>query len=317
MRRVALAAATLLAVFAAPASARMVYERFQGGGEPRGVYVARDDGSHARLVVGRGHSPYLSPSGRFIAYFGKDRRGLHIVGTRGLHDTIVLRRGYDAASAARLAWSPDERWIVSARDSGENEGPWLVDRRRHTAHELGGHDAYGGASFDPLGSRFAAGSADGKPGYRFATYALDPLRQLAGSFGSSPVWGRRGLAFTQFPRVSDGVPRGTERIALRAGGRTRTLLEEQATLYAVDWSGDGRVLLIAEQTGPDDPVRAVLVRPGSGKVTRIPTLLGEVDDLSRDGTRVLAGIGPNVVSVTPAGKVRLLVAPAGHARWNK
>jgi hypothetical protein len=317
MRRALLTAAALLALFAAPASARMVYERSQGGGERRGIYVARDDGSHARLVAWRGYSPYLSPSGRFIAYFGKDRRGLHVVGTRGLHDTIVLRHAYEAVPAAPLAWSPDERWIVAARDSGENEGPWLVDRRRHTARELGGHDAYGGASFDPRGSRFAAGSADDKPGYRFATYALDPLRRLSRGFGSSPVWGRRGLAFTQFPPIGDGVPSGTERIALRAGGRTRTLLEERASLYPVDWSDDGRVLLVSEQTEPEKPVRAVLLRAGSGKVTRIPTLLGEVYDLSRDGRRVLGAIGPGVVSVTPGGKVRLLADRATHARWTK
>jgi Tol biopolymer transport system component len=315
MRRIALAAVVLVSASATPASARLAYEKFAGGGGgPRGVYVARDDGSQPRLVVKRGFAPYLSPRGRWIAYFGKAGNGLHVVGLHGLQHRLVLRRAYDARAGSPLAWSPDERRIMAASLRGKDEGGWLVDRRTRTASALAG-EGYGGASFAPHGARAAVSDDAGKSS-KVTIFRADSMSRVSGFAGTSPVWGPRGLAFTRFVSPSPVDP-GGQRIVLRAGGRTRSLLKQRGTLYPVAWSQDGRVLLVSAQDGPEDPVHALLLRPGSGRTTRVPGALGGIWDLSSDGRHVLAGYGPSVVSVKADGHMRILVPNGTHATWTK
>ena len=53
-------------LLAAPAEARLVYVTEPGAVDPH-VWVARDDGTQARKV-GLGHSPKISPDGRWVAW---------------------------------------------------------------------------------------------------------------------------------------------------------------------------------------------------------------------------------------------------------
>src|SRR5215210_3524458 len=85
-----------------PASGKLAYQKLGVRNTSEGIYVARDDGSHARRVIG-GYSPYLSPGGRKIAFFGKRRFGLHVVGVDGRSPDLVLRYAFDPGG---LAWSP-------------------------------------------------------------------------------------------------------------------------------------------------------------------------------------------------------------------
>jgi hypothetical protein len=96
------------------------------------------------------------------------------------------------------------------------------------------------------------------------------------------------------------------------------VLHERRAWRPVDWSEDGRVLLVSEKE-PDtsEPLQAVLVRAESGRLTRVPTGLAGIWGLSDDGRHVLATRGRDVVSVTAGGRVTTLVREATHPSWTK
>jgi hypothetical protein len=60
-----------------------------------------------------------------------------------------------------------------------------------------------------------------------------------------------------------------------------------------------------------------LLKPGTHKLVRVPGSFQNIWDLSRDGSRVLAESGGDVVSVDVDGTVKVLAHHASHPTWTK
>lgn len=314
------------------ADAKLVYEKFGAQRKSLGIYLARDDGTHARQVR-RGHEPYISPRGDRIAFFGARRFGLNVIDTDGRHHVIAIRGAYDGGPGGRIGWSADERWIVAAA-AFEGEGrATLADLRTRAVRRAGKGDLFGGASFAPRGVRFAIADVSGSTDPRYGGSALvvfhaRPFSSRYGGEGVSPVWGPRGLAFSRSANRR-------EKIMLRDdGGHVRTLLSERSTppgcsappptspcgsvvLDPVAWSADGGTLLVSETVPSESDTRPhpLLLRPDEGELVRVQRGLTAIWGLSGDGRHVLATRGREVVSVGLRGVVTVLAHNAGHPTW--
>jgi hypothetical protein len=312
--RVALLVVLGSLAFAASASAKLAYQKLGEAHTSEGIYVARDDGSHPRRVIG-GYYPYLSPGGHRVAYFGKSRVGLHVVGVGGRHERLVLRRAQNAVGGVGPAWSPDERYLVAPRPSERDERAYLIDLKRETARHISTGYWLTSASFAPDGSRFVLSDAGAE---ELTVFRLSPFASRHVLVGSDPVWGPRGLAFARVRR-SGGEPADRETgILVRRHGRNRSVLHEAAALRPVDWSADGRVLLVAEATNATATRwRPLLLRPAGRELRRLPADLHEIAGLSDDGRHVLGEDSRDVVSVTADGTVETLVREATHPSWTK
>lgn len=306
----------LLGPAAAPAAARLAYEKRGPQNRTRGVYVARDDGSDPHKVAG-GHSPYISPTGRKVAYFGKTRLSpgvsrldLYVVGSDGRERRVLIPGSYDPGLGEMLGWRDDDRRIVAAGFKDGDTPGYLTNVRGGTRLRVGQGPDFRGASFAPSGSKFALGDADGVA-WGVDVVRTNPLRRRHVGTGYAPKWGARGLAFARSGRI----------IVRANNGRRRTVLQESGRrIYPIDWSDDGRVLLVAAETPGvprRDPWRALLVEPQSGEVVRVPSHLGEIWGLSGNGRRVLAEKGRDVVSVNSLGEIETLVREAAHPTWTK
>jgi hypothetical protein len=304
-----------LGLTAAPSTAKLAYQRLGDRNKTEGIYVARADASDAHRIAG-GYSPYISPTGHKVAYFGKGGRGLHVVGVGGRHDRLVMPDAFDPGSAAMLGWHRDDRSIVAAKVTQGESAAFLAEIREMTLRRVGRGTAFGGASFAPTGSRFAIGDAsDGGSGV--VVFHTDPLRRRTISSGGSPVWGRRGLAYEHLDKADNELV-----IVVRDNhGHKRTVLRETTgSAFPIDWSCDGRVLLVSERriaAGGRFVYRAILVTPASGEVKRLAPELGEIWGISGDARHVLAEKGRDVVTVNRAGKVKTLVREATHPTWTK
>src|SRR4029450_6957696 len=111
--------------------------------------------------------------------------------------------------------------------------------------------------------------------------------------------------------------------AVRARRRTRAgplVFAAQGPDVAkpLDWSADGKRLLVDLEDQSGTTLRAVLVDPtgataplgGGGDFT-------ELGDLSRSGGQVLGAPGGDVVSVTDDGTVTVLAEHADSPSWNR
>jgi hypothetical protein len=299
----------LLGPVAAPTGAKLAYQKRGPQNKTQGVYVARDDGSDPHKIAG-GYSPYISPTGHRVAYFGKGRRSLYVVGVGGRNRRLLIPGAYDPGLGEMLGWRQDDRRVVAAGFKDGDTPGYLANVREGTRLRVGQGPEFRGASFAPSGSKFALGDADGVA-WGMAVVRTDPLRRRYIGSGYAPKWGARGLAFARSDRI----------IVRDNSGKRRTVLRESAErLYPIDWSDDGRVLLVAAKAPgvpQRDPWRALLVEPQSGEVVRVPSHLGEIWGLSGNGRAVLAEKGRDVVSVNAAGGLRTLVREAAHPTWTK
>ena len=104
-----LAAACTLLV-AAPAEAALVYVTKPAAVDAH-VWVARDDGTQARKV-GPGHSPKISPGGRWVAWV-KDGSPDHGANTPSA--SILIPSAADTTSTPIApSWMPSIRWLKLA-----------------------------------------------------------------------------------------------------------------------------------------------------------------------------------------------------------
>lgn len=314
--RVALLVLLGTLAFAASASAKLAYQKLGEAHTSEGIYVARDDGSHPRRVIG-GYYPYLSPGGHRIAYFGRSRSGLHVIGTGGRHDRLVLRRAMNpvGGGGVGVAWSPDERYLVAPREVVRDERAYLIDLRRATARHILTGSWLTGASFAPDGSRLVVDDAGAEA---LTVFRMSPFASREVLVGNDPVWGPHWLAFARVRRGEHDPADREIGILVRRHGRSRTVLHEPSALRPVDWSADGEVLLIAEATNAiATRWRPVLLRPATGTLRRVPADLHDIAGLSDDGRHVLGEDRRDVVSVTTDGNVETLVREAAHPSWTK
>jgi Tol biopolymer transport system component len=239
---VALAAALALA---APASAALTATagRHADGGNGH-IVIARDDGSHMR-VLGAGDSSQISPDGKLVAAI--DYPTYTTPGTavfkvfRAAGGPLALTM--PAENLAVLAWSPDSRTLAATDTAAGRLLTIDVATGAQTAIASGSFD---GASFSPDSKRLAYATQGGTLAVTdLATHARTTLRRHA----VAPAWGPRLIAFGATSRrgsqtiwnVATIRPDGTHLRRLTRIHPTR----QYFGLVPRAWSANGRRLATA------------------------------------------------------------------------
>jgi WD40 repeat protein len=151
------------------------------------IYIARDDGSHKRLI-GRGDASAISPNGKRVAvtdypasYPGSAKFKMYR--SSGGAPLFTL-----TASLAVLTWAPNSRTLAASDENGR-----LVTINAATgARTTIAGSSRGAPSFSPNSKRLAyATQGDVIKIVDLATHKATTLRTHA----NAPVWGKHALAF--------------------------------------------------------------------------------------------------------------------------
>jgi Tol biopolymer transport system component len=302
LRRALVLALTVAATAPGTASASMVYQRGESQYDSPTVVSARSDGSHKR-VVAHGFAPTLSPDGRLVAYFTGE--GLYVQPVRGGSARRLAQWSWDTGGP--IAWSPDSRRLVAS----PAYGAYLVDLQGRK-RELTEMYLFSAASVSPDGRRVVIEKdleCDTCYGDLFDV-DVDSLKERPLGSGWSPVWGPRGLAFARHGRVL---------VRRHPGGGVHTVLHSHRSARPIDWSADGRRLLVAEivsGSAPSWQFRALLLRVGHGHPAVVPYAFDDVAALSKDGREVLGrNADGEIVRVGIDGSERVLAHRGSRPDW--
>jgi dipeptidyl aminopeptidase/acylaminoacyl peptidase len=300
---------------------------FERGG---GVWTARGDGSHARLLVRKAFAPNISPGGRWIAYF---------VPGRGPNDppTVYARDG--RGTRIRLGvgsggvWEPDARRYVLVA----GKALVLVDLASHARRVLARGEICC-PSFSPHGRAVAFARIGGRTSDQFRSdvYVVRVAdarvtRLTHNGHGDRPAWGRSWIAYRHFHPANGWTigqiwlmrPDGSGK-RLLAAGNTDVSQAEQG-IDPVQFSADGRRLLGCLAHEFHCPPVALELPGGKRHALRVtPNPRRELAyglAVSRDGKSVLVEAGgletPHRVLVIPftGGAPRVLVRNAQSPTW--
>ena len=221
-----------------PSGTRLAYE----DDDWRGVWVARADGSHARLLDPSGVGPVWSPAGGLLAYL---RRG-NVLAVESPRGDLQRRLG----RAREFAWSPDGHQLAfTTRRSVRIIGLRGQDERTVVSVDepfnvgwssaglvsyLRGTDLYVVPPFARQPQLMASG---------YGGYAWAPDGEKLALYRSDGIWVMRA--------VPGDVPRLL--VPLRYGS---------ASLLVPVWSPDSRLVAFVRETGAGFDVLTVPVRGG-------------------------------------------------------
>jgi hypothetical protein len=282
------------------------------------------------LLVRGGLFGALSPDGRWVAYDGclaareRCRTGdapfaLFLVGTSGGRPRLLAR------ATSYPSWSPRSDRIVALR------------RNRLVSLDLDGHvrtleesPALAGWSFSPDGNWVVYAKARQQTTCASDLFVVSARggeeRRLTRGRDVFPVWGRRWIAFSRYPRSCAYARRiwrirtnGTGAEPITAPPSPRLSRNGYYGLDPVEWAPGERVLLagLASEWGPE----AIRVDVATGTFRK---LSGYALDLSRDGRLALVDSGGSegpqeVAEVAMADGRRRLLARGDVAfpSWNR
>jgi hypothetical protein len=261
------------------------------------VWIAGIDGTHPRLLVRQGIFGALSPDGRWVAYnrclapqercrTGNAPFALFLIGTSGGKPRLLAR------STSYPSWSPRSDRIVALRKdtlvSLDLDGNLRVLER---------NPATVGWSFSPDGNWIVYAKA------RQHTKCSSDLFIVRASGGKErhltrgrdifPVWGRRWIAFSRYPKSCAFARRiwrihtdGSREQPITAPPPPRLVNNGYYGLDPIEWTPDERGLLagLASEWGAE----AIRVDVASGSFRK---LSGYAVDLSRDGRFALVDSG--------------------------
>jgi Tol biopolymer transport system component len=324
-----LSAASLVA--AAPAAATIVFEKSPF--RPT-VWAAADDGS-ARVQLGSGELPRISPDGAAVAYetpySATTRPALRIVAVTGGASRLLLKPVWFS-----FRFAPDSRTIaaVTGREAGRKRLV-LIDVAGGRVRTVA-HGQFAGFGFSPDGTSLVYARALEN---RYPPRSDLLVTAVAGGLSSrltadhrsvDPAWGAAGIAFARLRRPTRRGDAYKQDIYL-LDPATRLVRRVTTTkvpfllsgLDPVSWSADGTRLL-AEFGGQDtsyaetvDPLTGIVRRAGR----RADGIVGH--DLSADGSTILATTGgydpgdPHDVVTIPyaGGRPTVLVQDAFNPDW--
>ena len=330
---VILAALFAVALWAAPAQAKLVYVKNAGSIEPV-VYVATDKGKDPRRL-GIGRAPTISPDGQWVAFVTIPAAGSDM-------DTVVLQK-LEAGSQRLVMRS---RAIDSVRFSPDSSKlAAIAAGRRVRVYDIAADSLHmaaegfiRGYSFSPDSSgSSSAGRAREVPGGERPLHRAGAGRPEAGADHRlrachEPGLGSRGdrLRPLQAPqgRCSRVQPLGARPGRRRRAARLTKLKIPPLVsgLVPLEFSGDARRLLTVF-TGQNTEVGfTVGMRTGKTRALSKDFESGIVGfDLSRGGRRILAHSGGwdpggahDVISVPyGGGEPKVLVEDAAYPDWTR
>jgi WD40-like Beta Propeller Repeat len=324
----AMLGAALALLVAAPAEATLVYVKRPGDVDPR-VWVARDDGTRAHRI-GAGHSPVVSPDGRWVAWIrnGSPNRVMLRLADRSRDAREVGR----ASSVGELRFSPDSKSLG------------LVLSRRLFVYDIRERDGVRAASGTIRGFSFSPDSLSlvfGTAGDSDAGDAPSDLYTVELESGArtritrdrkslNPLWGPSGIVHDRMrARLNDAPTYNLFEIQPDGGSLRRItslrIPSLMSGLVPTELSAKGDRLL-AEFEGQDASV-AFRVNPATGRTRALDTdfengLVGF--DLSADGRTVLGHTGGpdpgnehDVVTIPyTGGDPEVLVRDAAFPDWS-
>jgi hypothetical protein len=337
MRTIAILAAFLgLALWVAPAQAKLVYVKDAGSASPV-VYVAKDSGKQPHRL-GVGYGPTISPNGQWVAYITVPAGGsaVQTVVVKRLNAGGSQRFVMRSKSISSLRFSPDSTKIAAIAAEQRVRVYDVVADSLHVA-AVG---AIRGYSFSPDSKQIVFGRAV-KPefGADSDLYSgpvlggAEPLRITKVKNAVNPVWGPKEIVFDRFTRRGDDAPAyNLWALEPATGPELRRLTNLTipplvSGLVPLDMSADGRRAL-AVFTGQDIEV-GFTVSMASGKTRALSSDFesGTVGfDLAKDGKSILAHTGgPNpsaahdvvVVPWKRGGKTKVIVENAAYPDWTR
>ena len=319
-----LASACTLLV-AAPAEARLVYVTGPGERDAR-VWVARDDGTQARRI-GPGHSPKISPDGRWVAWVDDDEVMMRLA-DRSRKARVVVR----SSSIGDLQFSPDSKLLG------------LVVGHRLFVYDIRERDEVKAASGSIRGFSFSpdsgsvvfgtAGLSDAGDApsdlYSFSLEDKARTRITRDRKSLNPLWGSAGVLHDRMRARPGDAPTYNVFSIKPDGGSLRRITTLKipslmSGLVPLAQSADGTRLL-ANFVGQDTQAAfRVNTRTGRAKALDDDFENGLVGfDLTADGRTVLGHTGGpdpmarhDVVTVPyGGGDPEVLVRRAGFPDWS-
>jgi Tol biopolymer transport system component len=225
------------------------------------------------------------------------------------HRARVLARNVFSVAGQPVAWSAGGNRLAVGYNANERGGALVFDLRRGTRRNVRFSDGdYDGSSFSPDGSSLAVVNVLSRSSTLQAIRVRGGHLRTFGS-GSSVAWGSGGIASVDEQNVFVQADLNSERHLLSH--------REYPLLQLLNWSRDGRRLLVSEQTYNGSKARALLLNPATGEADELGTLFSTVTALSRDGEHVLVTKAGDVVSVDRAGALDVLARHARAPSWSK
>jgi hypothetical protein len=318
----------LALLVAVPAEATLVYVKDAGQADSR-VWVARDDGSQGRRM-GPGHSPKVSPDGRWVAWIQE-----------GTPDQVMMRladRTRKARVVARSSFVGDLHFSPDSKSLGLvlSRRLFVYDIRERTEVKAAS-GVIRGFSFSPdsktvvFGTSGRSDAADAPSDlYSFRLADKQRVRITRDRKSLNPLWGASGIVHDrQVPRQGDAPTYNLFEIQPDGGSLRRItrlrIPSLMSGLVPVELAGNGERLLAAF-VGQDTDV-GFRVNTETGKTHALDEDFenGFVGfDLTADGRTVLGHTGGpdpsarhNVVTMPYAGgESEVLVPRAAFPDWS-
>ena len=314
---------------AAPAEATLVYVKDPGESDSR-VWVARDDGSRAHKI-GRGHSPKISPDGRWVAWVreGTPDQVMMRLADRSRKARVVAR----SSAVGELHFSPDGKSLALVR--GRRLFVYDIRERDEVKAASG---VIRGFSFSPDSSAIAFGTAGRSDAFDAASdlYWFDLAEKQRHRItrdrkSLNPLWGPNGIVHDRMARRDGDAPTYNLFEIQPDGGSLRRITRLRipslmSGLVPLELAAGG-VRMLARFVGQDTEV-GFRVNAKTGRTHALDEDFenGFVGfDLTADGRTVLGHTGGpdpsarhNVVTMPYAGgDLEVLVRRAGFPDWSR
>ncbi len=326
MRRLAILASAIVAVFALPAlaGATIAFNKYtKAAGNPT-VHLADDDGTGVRALGVKGIEPVISPNGQWVAYeyitnMEKWTRELRMVNvaTGGVVDANFYCGG--------PVWSPDSSKVLCSTTSASAKGD--VTGIGLSSVTTGGAattivkatgNMVGGYTWSPTGTQIAyawerfPGTLTGAQ-LRIAN--ADGSGPVRIGLGSMPVWGPNALAYVR-ETVGHAAGQPFARNQIWTVNPSDPSSAKQLTNYTgkgliqgptpIAWSRDGATI-VANVIG-EDYLQPAYIRIADGRVRPFGPSNALVAAISADGTQALVGAnilggGKEAAYASPLGKM--------------
>ena len=324
MPRLAAALALAALAFAAPAQARIAYDKGPTTLHPH-VFVAENDGSGQRRLAA-GLFPHISPNGRWVAYTRPNQTTAHdelrVIGARGGRARLVTH----AFDIGEIHWAPDSRFLGAQL----GRGLLVYDVRTGKSRVIAGR-RFSGFSFSPnsrsivFGRRTRA-SLNAPSDLYVSSRSGRGVRRLTRNRRSlNPLWTRPGIVYDQQTVRRHDAPAYDLFFVKPDGTGARRITTTNVPPLAsglVPHSASANGAHLLAEFSEQDEVESYAVDVASGAARKLGTFFLPAGISRNGGTIVAATNGPDpgahhdIVAVPfGGGPLRLLIRGGADPDW--